>query len=114
VGEAFRQSGLAREKVFITTKITCPPDPIPGPVTPQKALAAVKRNLGELGMDYVDLMLLHFPCTTGLEDTLYDAHYVAPCSYTSHPSCVNCVTNNNNDNKHAYAGQMNNITNLKA
>eukprot|EP00242_Pyramimonas_sp_CCMP2087_P000923 CAMPEP_0198228966 /NCGR_PEP_ID=MMETSP1445-20131203/113876_1 /TAXON_ID=36898 /ORGANISM="Pyramimonas sp., Strain CCMP2087" /LENGTH=296 /DNA_ID=CAMNT_0043909403 /DNA_START=722 /DNA_END=1612 /DNA_ORIENTATION=- len=70
VGEAFRQSGVTREKVFITTKITCPPDPIPGPVTPQKALAAVKRNLGELGMDYVDLMLLHFPCTTGLEDTL--------------------------------------------
>jgi len=71
VGEAFRRSGRARDGVFITTKIPCPPHANSSqPVTPEMAVAAVEEDLRELGMDYADLMLLHWPCKTGrVEDT---------------------------------------------
>jgi diketogulonate reductase-like aldo/keto reductase len=53
VGEAFRRSGRARDSVFITTKIPCPPNPNSSqPVTPEMAVAAVEEDLRELGMDY--------------------------------------------------------------
>ena len=68
---AVRASGLPRKKVFITTKITCPPDEnSTAPVTPAGAFAAAELCLKELGMDYVDLLLLHFPCKTGHADTM--------------------------------------------
>lgn len=55
VGQAVRQSGIARSEVFITTKIA------PGNL----AAAAVKRSAEEslrrLGTDYVDLLLIHWP-----------------------------------------------------
>jgi len=56
VGEAIRQSGIARENLFITTKIS--------PLvirTAENALNAVKTDLKELKLDYVDLVLHHFP-----------------------------------------------------
>mmetsp|Transcript_22862 Transcript_22862/g.50155 ORF Transcript_22862/g.50155 Transcript_22862/m.50155 type:complete len:347 (-) Transcript_22862:162-1202(-) len=70
VGAGFRASGVPRETAFITSKITCPPDEISPSVTPEGALAAVEVCLRELQLDYVDLMLLHFPCKTGHQDTI--------------------------------------------
>jgi diketogulonate reductase-like aldo/keto reductase len=52
VGEALRQSGVPREKVFITTKFN------PGRRDP---VAEVERSLKRLGVDYVDLYLVHWP-----------------------------------------------------
>jgi 2,5-diketo-D-gluconate reductase A len=52
VGEALRQSGLPREEVFITTKFN------PGHRDP---VAEVERSLRRLGVDHVDLYLVHWP-----------------------------------------------------
>lgn len=56
VGEAIRESGLPRDSLFITTKIS------PLICSSSNALDAVKRDLKELQLDYVDLVLHHFPC----------------------------------------------------
>jgi 2,5-diketo-D-gluconate reductase A len=52
VGEALRQSGLPREEVFVTTKFA----PRAG-----DPVRAVEQSLRRLGLDHVDLYLVHFP-----------------------------------------------------
>src|SRR5215217_8462851 len=52
VGRAIAASGLAREDVFITTKF------YPGRKDPE---AEAKRSLERLGVDYVDLYIIHWP-----------------------------------------------------
>lgn len=55
VGAALRRSGLSREEVFITTKINTS-NLGPGMVGPSLA-----RSLDALGIDRVDLTLIHWP-----------------------------------------------------
>jgi diketogulonate reductase-like aldo/keto reductase len=55
VGKAFRVSGLAREEVFITSKVWND-DQRSGNVA-----RALESTLQRLGMDYVDLYLVHWP-----------------------------------------------------
>ncbi len=55
VGEAFRDSGLSREDVFITTKLWREHHGF------EKATRAFERSLRNLGLDYVDLYLIHWP-----------------------------------------------------
>ena len=55
VGEAIRSSGLDRGEVFVTSKLTN------GAHEPQDAREAFDRTLSELGFDYVDLFLIHWP-----------------------------------------------------
>lgn len=57
VGEGIKQSGVARDKFFLTTKIF--PDDLK--FQPEKLIAAAKRSLENLDTDYVDLLLLHWP-----------------------------------------------------
>ena len=52
VGRAVRDSGLAREDVFITTKF------YPGG---EDAEAEAQRSLERLGVDFVDLYIIHWP-----------------------------------------------------
>jgi diketogulonate reductase-like aldo/keto reductase len=52
VGKALRESGLPREEVFITTKFH------PGSRDP---VAAAEESLARLGLDRVDLYLVHWP-----------------------------------------------------
>jgi diketogulonate reductase-like aldo/keto reductase len=55
VGEAIRSCGLPRQDLFVTTKLWNSDqgyDP---------ALRAFDASLGELGLDYVDLYLIHWP-----------------------------------------------------
>jgi len=52
VGRALRDSGIARDQVFITTKFN--------PSRKDPALE-VEHSLQRLGMDYVDLYLVHWP-----------------------------------------------------
>jgi 2,5-diketo-D-gluconate reductase A len=52
VGRALRDSGLAREQVFITTKFyPARKDPV----------AEIERSLKRLGVDQVDLYIIHWP-----------------------------------------------------
>jgi 2,5-diketo-D-gluconate reductase A len=55
VGEAVTHSGLDRDEVFITTKLA---NDMHGH---DNALRALDESLGKLGMDYVDLYLIHWP-----------------------------------------------------
>ena len=55
VGEALRASGLDREDVFVTTKLWN------GDHGRDQARRAFERSLNELGFDYVDLYLIHWP-----------------------------------------------------
>jgi len=57
VGQGIKQSGVARDKFFLTTKIF--PDDMK--FEPEKLVAAAKRSLKNLDTDYVDLLLLHWP-----------------------------------------------------
>ena len=52
VGQGLRESGVPREEVFITTKF------FPGWTNP---VEEAERSLERLGVDYVDLYLVHWP-----------------------------------------------------
>jgi 2,5-diketo-D-gluconate reductase A len=65
VGEALRSSGLDRGEVFVTSKLNN------GYHRPDDARRAFDGTLSELGSDYVDLFLIHWPLPT-----LYDGDYV--------------------------------------
>jgi 2,5-diketo-D-gluconate reductase A len=66
VGEAVRASGLDRADVFITSKLNN------GFHRPEDARRAFHRTLSELGFDYVDLFLIHWPLPT-----LYGGDFVS-------------------------------------
>jgi 2,5-diketo-D-gluconate reductase A len=66
VGEALRASGLDRGEVFVTSKLNN------GYHRPDDARRAFDQTLSELGFDYVDLFLIHWPLPT-----LYDGDYVS-------------------------------------
>ncbi|KAG4084829.1 organophosphate reductase [Neocallimastix lanati (nom. inval.)] len=55
VGEAIRESGIPREEIFITTKLWISSFSYEG------VQEATERSLEALGVDYIDLMLLHQP-----------------------------------------------------
>jgi 2,5-diketo-D-gluconate reductase A len=66
VGEAVRASDLDRGDVFITSKLNN------GYHRPDDARRAFDRTLADLGSDYVDLFLIHWPLPT-----LYDGDFVS-------------------------------------
>ena len=55
VGEAIRSSGVPRGELFVTTKVWN------DDMRADRVEAAFSESLGRLGLDYVDLYLLHWP-----------------------------------------------------
>jgi len=66
VGEAIANSDLSRDEVFVTTKLNN------GYHLPDDARRAFDTSLKRLGVDYVDLFLIHWPLPT-----LYDGDFVS-------------------------------------
>jgi 2,5-diketo-D-gluconate reductase A len=66
VGEAIRASGIDRAELFVTSKLNN------GFHRPDDARRAFDGTLSDLGFDYVDLFLIHWPLPT-----LYDGDYVS-------------------------------------
>jgi 2,5-diketo-D-gluconate reductase A len=66
VGEAIRASGLSRDEIYVTSKLSnaCH--------HPDDARKAFEHTLEALGSDYVDLFLVHWPLPT-----LYDGDFVS-------------------------------------
>jgi len=56
VGQALKESGLARDSYFVTTKI-------PGGLNSSATAATLDTCMQQLNLDYVDLMLIHFPAS---------------------------------------------------
>ena len=55
VGEGIRQSGVKREDIYVTTKVMAEYKSY------KKAKASIDKSLKKLGLDYVDLILIHCP-----------------------------------------------------
>jgi 2,5-diketo-D-gluconate reductase A len=66
VGEAIRQSGLDRSEVFVTSKLNNDAH------QPDDARQAFDESLKALGVDYLDLFLIHWPLPTR-----YDGDFVS-------------------------------------
>ena len=55
VGKGIKESGLKREEIFVTTKVQAEHK------TYEKAKASIDESLEKLGLDYIDLILIHCP-----------------------------------------------------
>lgn len=55
VGRGIKESGLKREEIFLTSKVQAEYK------TYKKAKKSIDESLKKLGMDYIDLMLIHCP-----------------------------------------------------
>ncbi len=55
VGEGIRTCGLAREEMFVTTKLAAEIKNY------EEAVKAIDDSLEKMGLDYIDLMLIHSP-----------------------------------------------------
>ncbi|EGW31833.1 uncharacterized protein SPAPADRAFT_62446 [Spathaspora passalidarum NRRL Y-27907] len=56
VGEAIKDSGIPREEIYVTTKLWN--------TDHKRAKEALETSLKKLGLDYVDLYLIHWPVST--------------------------------------------------
>lgn len=63
VGEGIRQSGVPREEIFVTTKLWNEDQGY------DSALKAFEVSLNKLGLDYVDLYLIHWPVKDKYKDS---------------------------------------------
>jgi len=66
VGEAIRNSGIPRDELFITSKLNN------GFHEPDQARAAFDQTMSDLGLDQIDLFLIHWPLPTQ-----YDGDFVS-------------------------------------
>ena len=66
VGKAIRESGIPREEIFVTTKLWNSDHAY------DAAVQAIDDSLGKLGLDYVDLYLVHWP-ESGRRDQAWKA-----------------------------------------
>jgi 2,5-diketo-D-gluconate reductase B len=55
VGEGMRRSGIPREQIFLTTKVR------PRDFRRRATIEATEESLSDLGVEYVDLLLMHWP-----------------------------------------------------
>ncbi|KAL9633715.1 MAG: hypothetical protein Q9204_003284 [Flavoplaca sp. TL-2023a] len=65
VGAAIKKSGIPRSKIFITTKLWN------NSHHPDDVEPALDASLADLGTDYVDLYLMHWPVAFGRGDSMF-------------------------------------------
>ena len=58
IGEGIRRSSVAREEIFVTTKIWNDRQGY------DSTLVAIDESLERLNIDYLDMLLIHWPCPT--------------------------------------------------
>lgn len=63
VGQAFKDLNISRENIFVTTKVSEANQGY------QSTIDSVKESLKKLQMDYVDLLLVHWPIQRAFFDT---------------------------------------------
>ena len=55
VGKAIRESGIPREEIFVTSKVAAEAK------TYEEAYQSIIESLNKMGLDYLDLMIIHSP-----------------------------------------------------
>lgn len=65
VGRAIKQSGVPREEIFITSKLWN------NKHKPEDVETAIDDSLKKLGIDYLDLYLMHWPVAFASGDDLF-------------------------------------------
>ena len=60
VGQGIKASGVPREEIWVTTKLDNP--------WHKRVAKGIESSLNDLGMDYVDLYLMHWPSSTDPDD----------------------------------------------
>ena len=55
VGEGIREAGVKREEIFVTTKLAAEVKSY------ETAVASIDQSLKTMGLDYIDLMIIHSP-----------------------------------------------------
>ena len=55
VGEGIRNCGVAREEIFVTSKVAAEHK------TYESASASIEKTLADMGLDYLDMMIIHSP-----------------------------------------------------
>ncbi|MDO4814704.1 MAG: aldo/keto reductase [Gemella sp.] len=68
VGAGIKESGVAREELFITTKLWNDSHSY------EAAKEAIDKSLERLGLDYLDLYLIHWPAPAAIRDTWKEAN----------------------------------------
>ncbi|MED5052959.1 aldo/keto reductase [Anoxybacillus rupiensis] len=63
VGQAIKESGIPREQLFVTTKVWNTEQGY------EETLQAFKRSANKLGLEYVDLYLVHWPVKKTYKET---------------------------------------------
>lgn len=64
VGEAIRESGVPREEIFVTTKLPWNHH--------TRVTESMQESLNNLGMEWVDLYLIHFPIAMEYDPSTFD------------------------------------------
>ena len=62
VGQAVRESGIAREEIFVVSKLRNPDHGY------DNAAVAFDKTMTNLGLDYLDMYMLHWPIAKGHKD----------------------------------------------
>ena len=79
VGEGIRAAGVPRDDIFITTKVR------PEDLEEKAFLASVERSLKLIGVDQLDLVLIHWPSKTiPAADTIATLNAVKKNGWTRH------------------------------
>lgn len=60
VGQGIRDSGVSRDQIWVTTKLDNP--------WHHRVREGFEKSLKDLDIGYIDLYLVHFPCSTDPED----------------------------------------------
>ena len=99
VGQAIRGCGLRREELFVTTKLWNDDHGF------DKALKAFDASLGRLGLDYVDLYLVHWPVGGARKDTWRALERIKAEKRAKHIGVSNYLVNHLEEMK-GYAQEM--------
>jgi 2,5-diketo-D-gluconate reductase B len=79
VGEGIRAAGVPREELFITTKVA------PEDLDDASFEASVERSLSDIGVDQVDLVLIHWPSKVlSVAETVVTLNEVRRRGWTRH------------------------------